>query len=376
MAESSSSSSTSSKQDGSTSEEGRRENKNEQKEEEEKVGDVRVVLEQTLLKCDEVFVYRIPPMMTSGGHRAEDWNLAKPLATCSLEVLRRDNDLYIKLMADRPKEGAPKGATEPHLFAQCIVRLNVNSNGTNKQQHNLRMEHWVETVVDSSRYFAIRISDERTGREAHVGMGFRERTDATNFKMSLQDYENALRRESKAEAMHVAYEQQQQQEEYDGTKPGEETSRSGVTGGLPPMSKLTLKEGEKIHIKLKGSRANNNSSYKSPIRTKLGTGKGGLFVLKKPPPPASSAAAAAALKNAEEDGDAHDDDDDDIPGIARRGSVMDEPGPAVVITGGVVIGGGSLRGSTASVASASDIGSTGAVGDLDEDDWGDFESGT
>ena len=31
--------------------------------------DVKVVLEQTLLKVDEVFVYRIPPMMTSGGHQ-------------------------------------------------------------------------------------------------------------------------------------------------------------------------------------------------------------------------------------------------------------------------------------------------------------------
>jgi hypothetical protein len=33
------------------------------------VDDTKVVLEQTLLKTEELFVYRIPPMMTSGGHQ-------------------------------------------------------------------------------------------------------------------------------------------------------------------------------------------------------------------------------------------------------------------------------------------------------------------
>eukprot|EP00560_Eucampia_antarctica_P002326 CAMPEP_0197833024 /NCGR_PEP_ID=MMETSP1437-20131217/17309_1 /TAXON_ID=49252 ORGANISM="Eucampia antarctica, Strain CCMP1452" /NCGR_SAMPLE_ID=MMETSP1437 /ASSEMBLY_ACC=CAM_ASM_001096 /LENGTH=75 /DNA_ID=CAMNT_0043436759 /DNA_START=49 /DNA_END=273 /DNA_ORIENTATION=+ len=59
--------------------------------------EVHVVLEQTILKDEEVFVYRIPPMMTSGGHHAENWNLATPLATCSLHVIQRDNDLLIQL---------------------------------------------------------------------------------------------------------------------------------------------------------------------------------------------------------------------------------------------------------------------------------------
>lgn len=31
--------------------------------------DVKIIMEQTLLKAEEIFVYRIPPMMTSGGHQ-------------------------------------------------------------------------------------------------------------------------------------------------------------------------------------------------------------------------------------------------------------------------------------------------------------------
>ena len=270
--------------------------------------DVKVVLEQTLLTCPEVFVYRIPPMMTSGGHRAEDWNLANPLATCSLVVMRRDDACLLRLLTDRPKKDGPPGATEPHLFAKCVIELDF-ANPTKK------IEHWVEAVVDSSRYSVVRISDERTGREAHVGIGFRERSDAVNFKMSLQEYENALRRERQAEAMHEEYERSHPADGGGGggdggaadgsaTPPGGDSltppSSAGGPSTLPAISKLTLKEGEKIHVKIKGmtdkdhgtgggggdgglrkSTALRLSGRKAPPAGAL-VGKGGLL-LKKPP---------------------------------------------------------------------------------------------
>lgn len=138
-----------------------------------------VIIEQRLLKIDEVFIYRIPPMRSADGHRAEDWNLAKPLATCSLLVARRDNDLCVNLMAERPKPGAPAGAIENYLFAQSTIHVDFTN-----PSHNI--EHWVNPVVDSSRYFALRIEDSKSGREAFIGVGFRERTDATNFRMTIE----------------------------------------------------------------------------------------------------------------------------------------------------------------------------------------------
>ena len=281
--------------------------------------DVKVVLEQTLLTCPEVFVYRIPPMMTSGGHRAEDWNLANPLATCSLVVMRRDDACLLRLMAERPKKGGPPGATEPHLFAKCCIELDF-------ADPTKRIEHWVEAVVDSSRYSVVRISDERTGREAHVGVGFRERADAVNFRMSLQEYENALRRERKAEAMHDEYERSHPAGGGEGTAdaaaaaadgsatpPGGDSltppSSAGGPSSLPAMSKLTLKEGEKIRVKIKGMTDNHHGSSgggagglrkstalglsgrKAPPAGAL-VGKGGLL-LKKPPSDRHIAAAPA-----------------------------------------------------------------------------------
>ena len=37
----------------------------------------------------------------------------------------------------------------------------------------------MEAVLDSSRYFVIRLEDE--GKKAYVGMGFAERTDSFDF---------------------------------------------------------------------------------------------------------------------------------------------------------------------------------------------------
>lgn len=223
--------------------------------------DDKVVIEQRLLKIDECFVYRIPPMRSADGHRADDWNLATPLATCSLVVATRDSALCINIMAERPKPGAPEGATETYLFAQSNVAVDLSN-----PSHTI--EHWVNLVIDSSRYFAVRIKDAKSGREAFVGVGFRERTDATNFRMSIEDYINSLKREEKAALLQKQFEQ---------SSLGSSASGENRDINFEQNSSLSLKEGEKLHITMKSNRANPNRS--------LPKSKRGMAGLKKPPPP-------------------------------------------------------------------------------------------
>ena len=46
----------------------------------------------------------------------------------------------------------------------------------------------MEKVLDSSRYFVLRIEDG-SGRAAFIGMGFNERNDAFDFTAAIQDHQ-------------------------------------------------------------------------------------------------------------------------------------------------------------------------------------------
>lgn len=43
-------------------------------------------------------------------------------------------------------------------------------------------------MVDSSRYFVIKVVDRGSRKHAFIGVGFRERMDASDFSAALDDY--------------------------------------------------------------------------------------------------------------------------------------------------------------------------------------------
>lgn len=62
----------------------------------------------------------------------------------------------------------------------------------------------VDPVVDSSRYFVLRVEDEATRVHAFIGLGFRERTDASDFTAALDDWRKFLYRRKQAEEMRTS----------------------------------------------------------------------------------------------------------------------------------------------------------------------------
>ena len=218
--------------------------------------DATSAMRQRLMFADEVFVYKIPPLGSAGGHvseveesvgvgrrlnlpfllisrlhlyqRADTWNLESPLKECSLLVERRGDAFVLEFQHEGHQ-----------IFA--VATCDVTKGG--------KPNHFLEQVVDSSRYFVVKIQGGG-GREALIGFGFRDREQATDLRESLQHYQKAMDREAQSESA--------------------------------PASNFHVKElaeGEKIHVNVPGK------EKRKP--KKSGGGGGGLLLLKKPPPPAS-----------------------------------------------------------------------------------------
>jgi len=187
--------------------------------------------ETTLCVIKECFVYRIPLRKTATlGHRAAEWDVTSFIWTGRLVVKSKGENCVIRL--EDPNTG--------ELFAQSQVR-----DGT------------VEPVVDSKRYFVLRIENGQ-GKHAFVGMGFTDRDQAFDFTSALQDHHNFVKSEKEAAEALKNLEN-------------------------APKQDYSLKEGEKIKVTIKKKEnVEGQSSQQKKTVTSSGTG------LLPPPPKAKS----------------------------------------------------------------------------------------
>lgn len=159
-------------------------------------GDGTAVIEQRMLSVNEVFVYKVPPLRTASGHRAEDWGLANPLFTGLLRIFHADTRLRIALYTF--KDTTTLMETDENLVPFCECPIEVKPKGD--------ITPFVDAVIDSSRYFVIRAKDPNSDRTTMIGVGFREREVAFDFKNSLNEYVKYVDR------MHIASEMAEKRE--------------------------------------------------------------------------------------------------------------------------------------------------------------------
>ncbi|KAL1921062.1 uncharacterized protein VTP21DRAFT_11697 [Calcarisporiella thermophila] len=166
-------------------------------------------IESVLLVIRECYVYKIPSRMSSRGYRAAEWgDMESPLWKGRLRIVTSAQNAYIRL----------EDSTTGELFAVCPY----DDEGA------------VEAVLDSSRYFVLRVVNE--GRKAFIGMGFRERTEAFDFNVALQDH-----------VKHVKAEQE-----------AAERKAADVANPVPKKD-YSLKEGQTISISIGGKTPMNRS---------------------------------------------------------------------------------------------------------------------
>ncbi|XP_048563748.1 uncharacterized protein At1g03900-like [Triticum urartu] len=204
-------------------------------------------VELVLFQVAECYVYLIPPRKTAASYRADEWNVNKWAWEGALKVASKGEECVIKL----------EDKSTGELYARAFLREGE--------------PHPVEAVIDSSRYFVLRIEENIDGRQRHafIGLGFRERTEAYDFQAALHDHMKYLNKKKTAEEMVQHYE-----------------NTSSVD--------YSLKEGETLVLQLKNKESAsktksaffeqglNKLSFNEKANTKEAT-----VSLKLPPPPPS-----------------------------------------------------------------------------------------
>ncbi|KAG6833653.1 hypothetical protein H0H87_002849 [Tephrocybe sp. NHM501043] len=186
-------------------------------------------------------VYKIPPLKANEGHRANEWgDLAQPLWKGRLRILEKAKGAALQFEDGQTGE----------LFARAEYEPTRPS---------------VEAVLDSSRYFVVRVED--AGKKAYIGMGFAERSDSFDFNVALQDYTKRSKTRLIPES------------------DADETSPHVPAG---PKKDYSLKEGQTFSIAIPGrskAPATGVNLLGSGSSSGL-SGNGGIPLL--PPPPSAS----------------------------------------------------------------------------------------
>lgn len=201
-------------------------------------------VELVLFQISECYVYLIPPRKSAASYRADEWDVNKWDWAGSLKVVSKGEECIIRLEDKATGE----------LYARAFLR-----NGE---------PHPVEPVIDSSRYFVLRVEENIDGRVRHafIGIGFRERPEAYDFQAALYDHMKYLNKKKTAEEMEEHYQK-------------------------AASVDYSLKEGETLVLQLKnkGSRGVKPASIAQGLNIisidDKGKGKEGVISLKPPPPP-------------------------------------------------------------------------------------------
>lgn len=141
------------------------------------------------------FSHQIPPKRTAMGHRAEQWNVERWIREVRLKVVSQGAACRVVLVDKESDE----------LFAVAPIPPGIS------------IDVVVEPVLDSSRYYVLRVEDTSEGRTRHafIGIGFRHRPHSSDFSAALYEHRRFLQKKAEAEKRTEAWEVQEQRSPVD-----------------------------------------------------------------------------------------------------------------------------------------------------------------
>jgi hypothetical protein len=220
-------------------------------------------IQRILFINQKVHVYNIPPLTsTQGKYIAATWteDPKRHIFTCRMRILETaipqpsaQDKIKVDIVLEDPSSG--------QLFAAAPY--------TNPAV--------VESAVDSSRFFALRVQDP-SGRKATLGFGFEERSDAFDFSVGLQEARKGLGIETAEERSRAQASRKQE------VKKEEETKKD-----------YSLKEGETITVSFAGSKFGRRDRPRAQQEDRGEETPTSLNSFALPPPPGSSAGKGGGI---------------------------------------------------------------------------------
>jgi hypothetical protein len=209
-------------------------------------------IQRVLFVAPSVHVYNIPPLTSTKGYVAASWtadNNKRQIFTARIRILE----------TSIPSPNSPDDET-----VKTDILLEDPKNGQLFAAAPYTVPSVVEQVLDSSRFFAVRVQGEG-GRKAVLGIGFEERGEAFDFSVALQEVRRTLGIEDPKNL---------------GSKSG--TKTKGKEAEKPVEKKdFSLKEGETITVNIGGR----GMGRRDRPRMQEEKSAGGLQGFSLPPPP-------------------------------------------------------------------------------------------
>ena len=163
----------------------------------------------------ETFVYRVGARASAQGHTAASWGLEAPLLTASLRVTALGSLVCLALWRKAAAPSPPPPSTAQQRYPVTLLPLasghalvalcRIPLSGPAQQP----LAHFLEPVLDSSRYFVLRCVPPPGPRAAGadavlLGFGFRHREAAFQLKACIADHVRSFERQAAGAAAAAA----------------------------------------------------------------------------------------------------------------------------------------------------------------------------
>ncbi|KAJ9145151.1 DUF1681-domain-containing protein [Coniochaeta hoffmannii] len=219
-------------------------------------------IQRILFVAPKVHIYNIPPLASTRGYVAASWtdDPKRHIFTCRMRLIETATPAPTSSSGDEAEQ------------IKVDVILEDPASGTLFAAAPYTTPAIVESALDSSRFFALRVQDP-SGRKATLGMGFEDRSDAFDFSVALQEARKSLGIEPEGD---------KRERERSKRKEEEEVKRD-----------YSLKEGETITVSFGGSKFGRRKGHGGAHEKEEVTGSLNSFAL--PPPPGTGAAKGSGI---------------------------------------------------------------------------------